>query len=263
MSLWLSLLGSLYVESHGVEWRVPAAKQRALLATLAVSANTVVPSEALAEAMWGSACPPSKEDTTRTYVHRLRRRLGEEAGHRVVTQAPGYLLRVHPDELDLLMFEALTREGRARVDAGDWTGAAARLAKADALWRGAPLADIPLRLAHDRYIHYLEQTRLTAAELRIEAEIRTSRHNTAGVIPELEKLTARHPERERLCLLLILALYRVGRQAEALHVFDEERRFTVAEYGVDPGPELAQIQLRVLAHDRDLLSERLDRFGFV
>src|SRR5260370_21493830 len=164
--------------------------------------------------------------------------------------------------MDLLMFEALTKEGRARVDTGDWTGAAARLAEADALWRGDPLADIPSRLTHDRYIHYLEQTRLTAIELRIEAEIRTSRHHTAGVIPELQELTARHPERERLCLLLILALYRAGRQAEALPVFSEARHFTITEYGVDPGPELAHIQERVLAHDRDLLSERLDRLSF-
>jgi DNA-binding SARP family transcriptional activator len=262
MSLWLSLLGSLCVESHGARWHVPAAKQRALLATLAVNANNVVPSDVLAEAMWGHDAPPSKEDTTRTYVHRLRKRLGPEAGKRVVTQSPGYLLQVSSDELDLLVFEVLTREGRARVDAGDWIGASAKLSKAEALWRGAPLADIPSRLLHDRYIHYLEQTRLTAVEWRIEADIRASRHSTAAVIPELQSLTARHPERERLCLLLMLALYRAGRQAEALTVFGEARRFTIAEYGVDPGPDLAHIQQRVLAQDERLLHERLDRFAF-
>jgi DNA-binding SARP family transcriptional activator len=259
MSVWLSLLGALRVESQGTEWRVPAAKQRALLAMLAVNANSLVTMDALAEAMWGSQLPPSKDDTVRTYVHRLRRQLGQDVGKRVLTQPPGYLLQVDPDELDLLRFEALIKDGRTRFEVGDWAGASARLTAAEALWRGTPLADIPSRLAHDRYICYLEQTRLAALGWRIESDIRVSRHSAAGIIPELQEVTARHPERERLCLLLMLALYRAGRQAEALREFSEARRFSIAEYGVDPGPELTDIHKRILAQDPGLLSEPLDR----
>lgn len=259
MSVWVSLLGALRVESQGIAWRVPAAKQRALLAALAVNANNVVTTDALAEAMWGSQVPPSSDDTIRTYVHRLRRQLGHDVGKRVLTQPPGYLLQVDPDELDLLRFGALIKDGASRFEVGDWAGASARLTAAEALWRGTPLADIPFRLAHGRYIHYLEQTRLAALEWRIESNIRVSRHCAAGVIPELAEVTARHPERERLCLLLMLALYRAGRQAEALRVFSEAQGFSIAEYGVDPGPELAHLHKRILAQDPGLLGECLDR----
>jgi DNA-binding SARP family transcriptional activator len=218
-SIWLSFLGPLQVETEGTRRLVPAAKQRALLGTLAVNANNVVPAETLAEAMWGAVLPPSKQDTTRTYVHRLRKCLGPEGQERVLTQPPGYMLQVRPGELDLLRFETLAKEGRTRLDAFDWAGASFVLTQAEALWRGTPLADIPSRVAHDRYIHYLEQTRLTATELRIEADVRISPYSSAGVIPELQRLVTAHPERERLGLLLMLALYRSGRQAEALKVF--------------------------------------------
>jgi DNA-binding SARP family transcriptional activator len=260
--MWLSLLGPLYVESRGTSWQVPAAKQRALLAALAISANDVVHADLLAEAMWGADAPPSKADTIRTYIHRLRRCLGPDAAQRIMARTPGYLLHVDSGELDLLRFESLVKEGRALVDAGDWEGASARLSQAERLWRGTPLADVPERLLHGPYIRYLEQTRLAAMELRIEAGVRLSRHSAAGVIPELQDLATQHPEREWLCLLLMLALFRASRQAEALRVFAEARSFSVAEYGVNPGPELADMHKRVLTQDPMLLTERLDRFSF-
>jgi len=219
--MWLSLLGPLYVESRGTPWQVPAAKQRALLATLAIGANNVVHTDVLAEAMWGANAPPSKADTIRTYIHRLRRCLGPDAAQRILARQPGYILRVDSGELDLLRFESLVKEGRACVDAGDWAGASARLSQAERLWRGTPLADVPERLLHGRYIRYLEQTRIAAIELRIEAGVRLSRPSAAVVIPELQDLATQHPERERLSLLLMLAMVRASRQAEALRVFVE------------------------------------------
>jgi len=260
--MWLALLGPLYIESEGTERPVSAGKQRSLLAALAVRANDVVPADLLAQAVWGTDSPPSAQETTRTYIHRLRRRLGPKAAEHIVAQPPGYMLRVQPSELDLLRFESLVRQGRACVEMGDWRGALAELSTAEALWRGTLMADIPSRHIHDWHIDYLEQTRLAAAELRIEAQVRISRHGATAVIPELRRMTALHPERERLRLLLALAMYRAGRQAEALRVFGEARQFSVTEYGVEPGPELSDLHKRVLAQDPTLLSDLLDRFSF-
>jgi DNA-binding SARP family transcriptional activator len=262
MSVRIALLGPLYVESEGIERRVPPAKQRALLAGLAVKANDVVPVETLTEAMWGGDSPPSKLETTRTYIHRLRGKLGAAAGQRIVTQAPGYMLRVGPNELDLMGFESLVKDGMKHIAEGDWPRASARLSEAEGLWRGTPLGDIPSGYARDRYVEYLEQKRLSVAESRIEAEVRASRHGAAAAVPELFTLTAWHPERERLWLLLMLALYRSGRQAEALSAFGHARHAITTGYGVDPGPELHGMQQRVYAQDLTLLSEPLERFCF-
>lgn len=258
----LSLLGPLTAESDGTQLLVTAAKQRAVLAALAINANNVVNVDKLAEAIWGSEPPPTRDDTIRTYIHRLRKCLGAEGKRRITIQPPGYILRIEPGELDLLRFESLVREGRASVDASDWRNAARLLRQADGLWRGTALADIPARHLHERYIRYLEQTRLTALELRIEADIRASRHGAAGTVPELEVLTARYPERERLRLLRMLALYRASRQAEALAVFRETRCYSIAEHGVDPGLELTHVHNQILAQEAGLLSERLDRVSF-
>jgi DNA-binding SARP family transcriptional activator len=262
MSLWIALLGPLYIESEGIERRVPPAKQRALLAGLAVNANDVVPVETLTEAVWGSDSPPSKLETTRTYIHRLRGNLGQAAGQRIVTQTPGYLLRAGTDELDLLKFESLVKAGMKHIAEGDWAAASSRLSEAEGLWRGNPFGDIPSGYARDRYVEYLEQKRLVVAELRIESEVRASRHGAAATVPELFTLTTGHPERERLWLLLMLAFYRSGRQAEALSAFGQARRAITTGYGVDPGPELHGMHKRVYAQDLTLLSEPLDRFCF-
>jgi DNA-binding SARP family transcriptional activator len=130
------------------------------------------------------------------------------------------------------------------------------------LWRGTPLGDIPSGYARDRYVEYLEQKRLSVAESRIEAEVRASRHGAAAAVPELFTLTAWHPERERLWLLLMLAFYRSGRQAEALSAFGQARQAITTGYGVDPGPELHGMQQRVYAQDLTLLNEPLERFCF-
>jgi DNA-binding SARP family transcriptional activator len=187
--------------------------------------------------------PPSKTDTIRTYIHRLRSCLGPEIRHRIATRAPGYMLLADSQELDLLKFGTLVREGRTRFEASDWTGASALLAAAEGVWRGTALADIPARHAYERYIRYLEQTRVTATEARLEAEIRESRHKAAGAVPELEDLAARHPEREGLCRLLMLALFRADRHAEALTVFTQARLASIEEFGIEPGPELAVQQM--------------------
>ena len=260
MSLWISLLGPLYIESEGIERRVPPAKQRALLVALAVKANDLVPVEALAEAVWGSDSPPSKIETTRTYIHRLRSNLGLKAGQRIVTQEHGYLLRARPDEIDLLRFETLVKDALKHIAEGVWSRALSCLSEAEALWRGTPLGEIASGRARDRQAEYLQQKRLSVRELRVEAEVRASRHGAASAIPELCALTASYPEREHLWLLLMLALYRSGRQADALNAFSKARDAITIGYGVDPGPELRTMHKRMYAQDLALLREPLDHF---
>jgi DNA-binding SARP family transcriptional activator len=262
MQMWLSLLGPLRVEMNGARRDVSAPLQRILLATLAISANTVVQADRLADALWETQPPPSKTDTTRTYIHRLRACLGPEIRDRIATRAPGYMLLADSQELDLLKFGALVREGRGRFEASDWPGASALLLAAEGLWRGNVLADIPARHAHERYIRYLEQTRLAATEVRLEAEIRQSRHKASVAIPELEDIAARHPEREGLRRLLMLALFRAGRHAEALSVFTRARRASIEEFGLEPGSELAEMQKRIFDRDPRLKAEPLGRLHF-
>jgi DNA-binding SARP family transcriptional activator len=172
------------------------------------------------------------------------------------------MLRVDPDELDLLRFESLAKDGMKHITEGDWFRASSRLSEAEGLWRGTPLGDVPSGCARDRYVEYLEQKRLSVTESRIEADVRGSRHGAASAVPELFTLAARHPERERLWLLLMLAFYRSGRQTEALGAFSQARHAITTGYGIDPGPELHNMHKRVFAQDLTLLSEPLDRFCF-
>jgi DNA-binding SARP family transcriptional activator len=252
--MWIGLLGPLVVTTDGGQRvRVAAAKQRSLLAALVVQAGDVVPLDALAESVWEAGLPASWEVTIRNYVRRLRVVMGAEAGGRIITSPPGYLLKADENELDLLAFETLRRAGLAAARAGDWPEASARLSEAAALWRGTPFADIPSRLICDSHLPYLREAQLAVLEARIEADLHLSPSRAADVIPELQRLTSRHPERERLRGQLMLALYRSGRQGEALAVFRAARTFSVEELGVEPGPELIVLHQRILAADEGLL----------
>jgi DNA-binding SARP family transcriptional activator len=248
----IELLGPLTVTTaDDVRVRIAAGKQRALLAALAVQARDVVPAEALAEAIWEGEPPRSWGVTLRNYVRRLRILLGAATSGRIISSPPGYLLKAGNDEVDLLTFEALRRAGLAAARESDWPRAAAKLSQAEALWRGTPFADIPspsLRAAH---LPYLQEARLTVLETRIDADLRLSR--VADVIPELQRLTSQYPERERLRGQLMLALYRSGRQADALAEFRSARQFSVAELGLGPGPELTDLHQRILRADEGLL----------
>jgi DNA-binding SARP family transcriptional activator len=210
------LLGPLSVRSGAVLFGVPAPRQRIVLAALAVRARRAVSSRELAEMIWDGAQPAKPQVAVRNYVSRLRQVLGP-AGLRIVTCAPGYLLDAADDEVDVLAFTRLCREGGAAVHAAEWTRVSDVLGQALSLWRGAPLADIPSRTLRDEQVPVLESLRLQATEWQLEAGLRLGWHSE--LVPELEALTREQPLHERFRAQLMLALYRCGRQAEALAAY--------------------------------------------
>jgi DNA-binding SARP family transcriptional activator len=238
------LLGPVVVRRDEVDLPVPRGRQRALLAALLLNAGRVVSVDELAEALWGPAAPPSAVATIRNYVKRLRRVLGDAGQSRIVTRAPGYLIRIDPAELDVARFEALLDGARDAATARSWQAAAQRAGAALALWRGEPLADVVPEALALREVPRLAELRLQAAELRIDAELRLGRH--APVIAELERLVAAHPLREHLRALLMRALDGVGRQAEALTAYQRARQVLAGELGSEPGAELRGLHQQIL-----------------
>jgi DNA-binding SARP family transcriptional activator/tetratricopeptide (TPR) repeat protein len=239
------ILGPLLVCEAGVVIEVPAARQRNLLAVLLLHAGQPVPADKVAEAVWDGAPPPSAAGTLRTHVMRLRRVLGTEAGSRLVTRPPGYLIDVADEDVDLLRFKSLCREGGAAVRAGAWGAAADILEQAVGLWRGAPLADITCQLLQRNEVPRLEQLHLQALEWRVDAWLHLGRHDE--LIPDLQTLVGLHPFRERFHAQLMLALHRCGRRADALKAYRAARGVLVAELGVEPGQDLQRAHQRVLA----------------
>ena len=210
------ILGPLEV-AHGHEvLPLPGAKQRALLAILLLNANRVVSADRLLDELWAEQPPESGTTALQVQVSRLRKALGD-GGKAVVTTASGYALRLARDELDLHRFERLAEE----ADASEPAVAAAKLREAIALWRGPALADLAYESFAQAAIGRLEELRVTALERRIEADLALGRH--ALLVGELEELVAEHPLREHLRGQLILALYRSGRQAEALEAYQGAR----------------------------------------
>jgi DNA-binding SARP family transcriptional activator/Tfp pilus assembly protein PilF len=240
------LLGPLTVRCGGTVLAVPRGRQRAVLAALLLRANHVVSVDELAEAMWGADRPPSALVSARNCVMRLRKTLGA-AGSRIATHPHGYLIRVGDGELDIARFEALLREARAAARDGRWPDAAGRAAAALALWRGEPLADAGSDVLAAGEAPRLAELRLQALETRIEADLHLGRHGE--VIGELRQLAGAQPLRERLHALLMLALYRDSRQAEALAAYRQARRVLVEELGTEPGRELQQLHQQILAAD--------------
>ena len=255
--VWIGLLGPLCVRSQDSSFHVTAARQRSLLAVLAVHAGDVVHASALADAVWDGAPPVSWQGTIRNYVRRLRVALGDDIGGRVLTRSPGYLLQASHDEVDVLSFEALYKAGRAAARHGNWPAASATLSAAEALWRGTPFADIPSRRVRQVHLPYLEEMRLAALEARIDADLRLSPSRAADVIPDLNRLSKEHPERERFRAQLMLALYQADRQAHALTVYQAARQYCVSELGLEPGPALREMHRRILRADPALLPEPL------
>jgi DNA-binding SARP family transcriptional activator len=239
------LLGPLLVRRGGGEVRVPAGMQRSLLAALLLRANTMVPVDELAEALWGPAPPPSVRASLQNTVLRLRRSLGHAGHSRIIAQPGGYQIMVEPGELDVDRFEALLMAARPAHRAGSHAKVATLVREALSLWRGQPLAGIPSELLALRDVPRLEEMRLQALEACIDADLRAGRH--AEAIIELRQLVAGNPLRERLHALLILALYRNGQQAEALAAYQSARDVLADELGVEPGPELRRVQQQVLA----------------
>ena len=227
------ILGPLEVFDEGRSVDVGAAKQRALLAVLLLNANRVVSSDRLTEALWGERAPGTAQKALQVYVSHLRKALGRD---RILTRAPGYELRVEAGELDLERFQSLV-EGE-------------RLVEALRLSRGTPLADFAYEPFAQNEIARLQELVLACLEQRIEGDLAAGRH--ASLVAELEALVQEHPLRERLRAQLMLALYRSGRQAEALAAFQAGRTILSDELGLEPGAELKELQRRVLAQDPEL-----------
>jgi DNA-binding SARP family transcriptional activator len=238
------LLGPVMVRCDGAALPVPRGRQRALLAVLLLNAGRVVSVSEIADTLWGSAPLPSAEATVRNYVKRLRRVLGDAGQARIVTRSPGYLIRVEPSELDVIQFEAGLDRARNAARDGSWAAAAEHARDALALWRGEPLADVESQALALGEIPRLVELRLQAAELRMDAELRLGR--PSAVVAELERLAAAHPLRERLHGLLMLALYRDGRPAEALAAYQHVRQVLVAELGTEPGADLRELHRQIL-----------------
>ena len=254
------ILGSIECYRGERRCELGGSRQIALLGALLVHANRPVSSEWLIDAVWGEQRSVGAAKRLQMAVARLRRAIDDSgAGGRkavLATVAGGYLLTVAPDELDAEVFETGVREGRQALEAGEPARAAAVLREALELWRGPALAD----LAHAEFaqpeIRRLEEQRLIALELRLEADLETGRHAEAAA--ELAQLTQEHLYRERLYALHMLALYRCGRQTEALEAYQTARRVLVGDIGVEPGTALQRLQEAILRHD---VSLELDRIG--
>jgi predicted ATPase/DNA-binding SARP family transcriptional activator len=224
-----------------------APKQRALLALLLLHANTVVSRDRLVDALWGADPPRSAVSSLQVYVHGLRRTIGAE---RIETHGTGYRLSLDPAELDLSRFERLVEAAADALAAGRAADAAEKLQDALALWAGAALADLAGEPVHDAEAGRLEERRVRALELLHDAELALGRHDE--LVPELERLIAAEPYRERFRAQHALALYRSGRQVDALAACRAARELLVEELGVDPGPELQELERRILRHDPEL-----------
>jgi DNA-binding SARP family transcriptional activator len=243
----IRVLGPLEVWS-GEGWvGISAEKWRALLACLVLNAGQIVPTETLIFELWADTPPPTANNLVSIYVNQLRRAIGDADGRILIRRKPGYQLKVGPDDTDLQRFEALVAGGRDARGRGDADAAAALLAEAEGLWRGRFLADVPLTMLVCAEADRATELRVSAAELRIEANLECGQR--AEVIPELRRLLAEYPLRERLWLLLMRALRGTGRHAEALNIYGEARSVIAEELGVDPGPELQQMYAELLSAD--------------
>ncbi|OKJ13732.1 AfsR family transcriptional regulator [Kitasatospora sp. CB01950] len=251
------LLGPLSVRLNAREVHVSAPRQRVVMAALLLNANRVISVDRIAEYVWDGAPPPSAAATVRTYVMRLRRSLGK-ASARILTRAPGYLLELDEHESDLGQFTAHRRHAAELAERGDLEGSSAKLAEALALWREEPLADIPSQTLRDVEGRYLQELRLQTIELRFDTELALLRH--AEVVPELVRLVRKHPLREALVGKLMLALFRSGRQSEALDLYRRTRVLLVEQLGAEPGAELHEVHRRILsAHDRPRTPDPLEQ----
>lgn len=239
------LLGPLSVRLNAREVHVSAPRQRVVMAALLLNANRVISVDRIAEYVWDGVPPPSAAATVRTYVMRLRQSLGEHASARILTRAPGYVIELSEHESDLGQFTAHRRRAAELAERGDLEGSSAELAEALALWREEPLADIPSSTLRDVEGRYLQELRLQTMELRFDAELALLRH--ADLVPELVRIVRKHPLREALVGKLMLALFRSGRQSEALDLYRRTRVLLVEQLGAEPGVDLREIQRHILS----------------
>src|SRR5216683_2467376 len=241
------LLGPLVVRRGAVAVPVPRGKQRAVLAALLLSANKPVQVDDLAETLWGAESPRSARVTVANYVKRLRYAFGDGGRDRIRTMPHGYLIEVRASELDVFRFEAITAAARSAARGGSWAQASERARSAWSLWRGEPLGDVESEALAQREVPRLVGLRLQALETRLDADLHLGGH--ADVIPELRHLADAYPLHENLHALLMLALYRSGRQAEAQAVYRHVRHVLTEDLGTEPGKEIRELHHRILTAD--------------
>ena len=238
------ILGPFEVIEHERSLGLGGPKQRALLAVLLLHRCEAVSTDRLIDELWGERAPATAAKTVQVYVSNLRKALGDGV---LVTRGHGYMLQTEPGQVDLDRFDSLVAEGRRALQAGDPRGASDRLREALGLWRGPPLADFAYAPFAQGETARLEEARLAALEDRIDADFALGEH--AALVGELESLVREHPLRERLQAQLMLALYRAGRQADALERYRQARSELIDELGIEPGPALQELERAILAHD--------------
>lgn len=244
-------LGALTVADDGDDVHVGGSRQRRLVAMLLVHRNSVVSADQLSEAVFAGEPTPGAHTTLRSYVARLRKVTdGNGSGSRVVTQAPGYMLQVPDDAFDIARFERLVSDGRSRLARDDAVAASSELREALALWRGEAYAEFADEDWARPEVQRLGELHLSAYEQLVDAELACGR--AAEMIPQLETLVAEHPLREVSRGQLMVALYRTGRPVDALRAFQDYREVLADELGLDPSPELVELERRVLAQDTTL-----------
>ena len=244
------ILGPLEALDGGHAVTLGGPRPRALLAVLLLHANEIVPADRLIDELWGEDSPDDAAAALRVNVSRLRKALPQDV---LTTRSPGYVIRVEPDALDLHRFERLVDEGRSLLARGLATDGSETLREALTLWRGPALVDFAYESFAQAAIARLEEIKLAAIELRIDADLALGRHDE--LIAELDALLAEHPLRERLRGYLMTALYRSGRQAEALEAYQDARRALVDGLGIEPSPALRKLEQAILRHDRTLDGE--------
>lgn len=241
------VLGPLQAIAGGQKLSLGGRTPRALLAALLLQANESISVDRLVETLWDGEPPATAEHAIKVYVSRLRKVLGPESIRHTAT---GYVLYTAPGQLDLDRFEQLVETARVERGIGNLDKASVLLREALALWRGDPLADLDDERFAQGPIERLEELRLSAIEMRVEIDLELGRHKE--VVPELEAIVARHPFREELWGLLMLALYQSRRQADALAVYQKARSRLLDELGIEPSPALRKLQQRILLQDASL-----------
>lgn len=246
------ILGTLEVADKEHHLSVRSIKQRSLLAMLLCHHGTVAHSEVLIDALWGAEAGDAGNRRLRLQLHRLRRTLGADV--EIEHRSTGYLLRASREAVDAWRFERLVQRGRQALQAGHVSKGGGLLRDALGLWRGPALSgldDIPFL---HRQATRLDEERLAALADRIEADLQLRRH--ADLVGELVSLVREHPLRERFRGQLMIALYRAGRQAEALEVYRDGRRILTSDLGLEPSPELRRLEVAILTSDSSLTAAR-------
>ena len=244
------ILGPLEVLDGNRAVEIRGDIQRALLAILLLNANAVVATDRLIDELWEDSPPASGNTALQVRVSQLRKGLGQDRDGPIVTRAPGYLTEVGPDQLDLHRFERFVQDASRALEEGDPATASDKLRSALRLWRGPALADFGYADFARAEITRLEELRVAAVQLRIEADLVLGRH--AQLVSKLRGLVLEHPAREQLRAHLMLALFRSGRQSEALAAYQDARREFIEQFGIEPSPALQELEGAILRHDPGL-----------